>query len=198
MCESNDKNNNTNKNSVESVGQNRQLDKKHDQIAQKQSIDQNYQPKLRWPDLIAQIFLHAGAVYGLIFQFYTIRFFTLIWCEYSTKECVKSNKFKWSENIKSWIFCLCFSYSFHTHYFKWIRNYSWSSSSFLPQIIQSKHKVSDTSIVLVYNFRTGKIIVAKLFWHFFRCRLFKENVNCQCSVTHTLGPMITEFIINIR
>lgn len=44
-----------------------------------------FKPKIRWPDLIAQLFLHAGAIYGLIFQFYTIRFYTLVWCEYFTK-----------------------------------------------------------------------------------------------------------------
>lgn len=40
-----------------------------------------FKPKIRWPDLIAQLFLHIGAVYGLIFQFYAIRFYTLVWCE---------------------------------------------------------------------------------------------------------------------
>lgn len=41
----------------------------------------NFKAKIRWPDLMAQLFLHIGAVYGLIFQFYTIRFYTLIWCK---------------------------------------------------------------------------------------------------------------------
>lgn len=38
-------------------------------------------PQIRWPDLIAQIFLHVGALYGLLFQFYSIKFYTLIWCK---------------------------------------------------------------------------------------------------------------------
>lgn len=38
-------------------------------------------PQFRWPDLIVQIFLHAGAIYGLLFQFYSIKFYTLIWCK---------------------------------------------------------------------------------------------------------------------
>lgn len=38
-------------------------------------------PNFRWPDLIVQIFLHVGALYGLVFQFYSIRFYTLIWCK---------------------------------------------------------------------------------------------------------------------
>lgn len=49
------------------------------------AVDENkekFVPKLRWPDLIAQIFLHAGAVYGFIFQFYRIKLFTFFWCKY--------------------------------------------------------------------------------------------------------------------
>lgn len=38
-------------------------------------------PKFRWPDLIVQIFLHTSALYGLLFQFYSIKFYTLIWCK---------------------------------------------------------------------------------------------------------------------
>lgn len=38
-------------------------------------------PQFRWPDLIVQIFLHIGAAYGLLFQFYSIKFYTLIWCK---------------------------------------------------------------------------------------------------------------------
>lgn len=38
-------------------------------------------PQFRWPDLIVQIFLHVGAIYGLLFQFYSIKFYTLIWCK---------------------------------------------------------------------------------------------------------------------
>lgn len=46
------------------------------------AVDPTFRPQLRWPDLCAQIFLHAGAIYGLVFQFYTIKFYTLIWCKY--------------------------------------------------------------------------------------------------------------------
>lgn len=38
-------------------------------------------PSIRWPDLIAQIFLHVGALYGLVFHLYAIKFYTLLWCE---------------------------------------------------------------------------------------------------------------------
>lgn len=45
----------------------------HDNVA--------FVPRFRWPDLIVQIFLHVGALYGLLFQFYSIKFFTMIWCK---------------------------------------------------------------------------------------------------------------------
>lgn len=37
-----------------------------------------YKPRLRYPDLIAQIFIHAGALYGVYLLFYA-RFYTLLW-----------------------------------------------------------------------------------------------------------------------
>lgn len=39
-------------------------------------------PQFRWPDLIVQICLHTGAAYGLLFQFYSIKFYTFIWCKW--------------------------------------------------------------------------------------------------------------------
>lgn len=41
-----------------------------------------YNPQIRWPDLGAQIFLHSGAIYGLVFLFYKIKLLTLLWCKY--------------------------------------------------------------------------------------------------------------------
>lgn len=40
----------------------------------------NYKPQIRWPDLIAQLFLHLGAVYGL-FYLVTLqaKFYTYLW-----------------------------------------------------------------------------------------------------------------------
>lgn len=38
-------------------------------------------PQIRWPDLVAQLFLHVGAVYALVFHMYAIKFYTLIWCK---------------------------------------------------------------------------------------------------------------------
>lgn len=43
-------------------------------------------PRIRWPDLCAQIFLHVGALYGLIFHLYAIKFYTLIWCKLLIKK----------------------------------------------------------------------------------------------------------------
>lgn len=38
-------------------------------------------PQIRWPDLMAQIFLHIGAIYGLLFHFWKLKFYTYIWCK---------------------------------------------------------------------------------------------------------------------
>lgn len=39
-------------------------------------------PKIRWPDLIAQVFIHGGSIYGLYYLI-TLRaaFYTYIWCK---------------------------------------------------------------------------------------------------------------------
>jgi len=37
-----------------------------------------YQAKIRWPDLIAQLFLHVGGLYGLYLLF-SAKFYTLLW-----------------------------------------------------------------------------------------------------------------------
>lgn len=67
--------------------------------------DPNFRPKLRWPDLCAQIFLHAGAIYGLVFQFYTIRFYTLIWCEYINGWTISVSMY-WLVHLHLLLFCL--------------------------------------------------------------------------------------------
>lgn len=41
-----------------------------------------FEPKIRWPDLIVQIFLHVGAIYGFLFLFWSIKFYTFLWCKY--------------------------------------------------------------------------------------------------------------------
>ncbi|XP_067619742.1 acyl-CoA Delta-9 desaturase [Eurosta solidaginis] len=37
-----------------------------------------YNPQIRWPDLIAQVFLHVGALYGL-FLLFQAKFYTILW-----------------------------------------------------------------------------------------------------------------------
>ncbi|XP_039969009.1 acyl-CoA desaturase [Bactrocera tryoni] len=37
-----------------------------------------YNPQIRWPDLIAQVFLHTGALYG-IYLLFQARFYTILW-----------------------------------------------------------------------------------------------------------------------
>lgn len=40
-----------------------------------------YNPSIRWPDLVVQIFLHVGAAYGLFLILYC-RYYTWMWCKY--------------------------------------------------------------------------------------------------------------------
>lgn len=40
----------------------------------------DWRGEIRWPDLIVQIFLHAGAVYGIYLLFY-VKFVTILWGE---------------------------------------------------------------------------------------------------------------------
>lgn len=40
----------------------------------------DWRGSIRWPDLIVQIFLHAGAVYGLYLCFY-VKYVTILWGE---------------------------------------------------------------------------------------------------------------------
>lgn len=45
-----------------------------------------YNPSIRWPDLVVQIFLHVGAAYGLFLILYC-RYFTWMWCKYILCTC---------------------------------------------------------------------------------------------------------------
>lgn len=84
MCDPSDKNNNPNQNGSDSVNglKHRNTTEKTTNGLAHPPVDANFKPKLRWPDLMAQLFLHGGALYGLLFQFYTIKFYTIIWCKY--------------------------------------------------------------------------------------------------------------------
>ncbi|XP_055324482.1 acyl-CoA Delta12-desaturase-like isoform X2 [Sitodiplosis mosellana] len=75
----NDTNNNMNTSSNDGLKK-REITKKNGENMDSVEHDAaTFVPKIRWPDLTAQLFLHTGAIYGLIFQFYTIRFYTLVW-----------------------------------------------------------------------------------------------------------------------
>jgi stearoyl-CoA desaturase (Delta-9 desaturase) len=54
----------------------------HFKVSQETSDKVEFIPRIRWPDLIAQVFIHVGAVYGL---FYLITFkavvYTYVWCK---------------------------------------------------------------------------------------------------------------------
>lgn len=39
-----------------------------------------FRPEIRWPDLIVQIFLHVGALYGISLVL-SMRWITLVWCK---------------------------------------------------------------------------------------------------------------------
>lgn len=79
----NDTNNNLNTSCSNDGLKNREIAKNNGKNIDTAEHDAaKFVPKIRWPDLIAQLFLHIGAIYGLIFQFYTIRFYTLVWCKY--------------------------------------------------------------------------------------------------------------------
>ena len=43
--------------------------------------EKEFKPQLRYPDLIAQLFLHVGAVYGFYLLF-SAKFYTFLWGEY--------------------------------------------------------------------------------------------------------------------
>lgn len=41
-----------------------------------------FKPQIRWPDLVAQVFIHAGALYGLYYLIaLKAKFYTYVWCK---------------------------------------------------------------------------------------------------------------------
>lgn len=57
----------------------------HSNSSQQISADKiPFKPKIRWPDLMAQVFIHAGSIYGL-FYLITLKaaFYTYVWCKSS-------------------------------------------------------------------------------------------------------------------
>ncbi|KAH8360074.1 hypothetical protein KR093_010471 [Drosophila rubida] len=59
----------------------KEYDDKAQQVAseaEQQEQEEEYRPQIRWPDLGAQTFLHAGALYGLYLLIYA-KFYTFLW-----------------------------------------------------------------------------------------------------------------------
>lgn len=45
-----------------------------------EDLEKEFKPKIRWPDLIAQLFLHVGGLYGFYLLF-SAKFYTFLWGE---------------------------------------------------------------------------------------------------------------------
>lgn len=46
------------------------------------TTDVKYTPRIRWPDLMAQIFVHFGGIYGVYLMFVSAQLATTLWCKY--------------------------------------------------------------------------------------------------------------------
>lgn len=54
----------------------------HIEQQQQTTEERVFRPQIRWPDLIAQIFIHAGFLYGLYYLIsLQAKFYTYIWCK---------------------------------------------------------------------------------------------------------------------
>lgn len=49
-----------------------------------QSTQPKYQRKIVWRNVIAFVYLHLGALYGLYLLFVAAKFYTTIWCTFSS------------------------------------------------------------------------------------------------------------------
>lgn len=77
---------NTTNNNIDTINSNKTNDIKCDKNSEntdKEVINNNeiFQPKIRWPDLVVQIFLHVGALYGFLILFWSIKLYTFLWCK---------------------------------------------------------------------------------------------------------------------
>lgn len=51
-----------------------------------------FKAKIRWPDLIAQVFIHVGSLYGLYFLItLQAKFYTYLWCEFLLTSKINSS-----------------------------------------------------------------------------------------------------------
>lgn len=78
-----------------------------------------FKPQIRWPDLIVQIFLHVGCLYGIFLILTTAKFYTSLFGEYSILFNTILN------SISCYLYKLHCSFCNNLHV--WIRNYCRSS-----------------------------------------------------------------------
>lgn len=58
------------------------INESHTKEQQQTTEERVFKPQIRWPDLIAQIFIHAGFLYGLYYLIsLQAKFYTYIWCK---------------------------------------------------------------------------------------------------------------------
>lgn len=49
---------------------------------QAKTQDNEFKPKIRWPDLIVQIVIHLGSLYGIYYLItFRAKFHTYLWCK---------------------------------------------------------------------------------------------------------------------
>lgn len=64
---------------------------KTDDVASNPSEMETFRPQIRWPDLIAQMFIHLGSLLGLYYLIcLKAKFYTYIWCEFLAAEFTTS------------------------------------------------------------------------------------------------------------
>ena len=67
-----------------------------DQPQQSHQDKPAFKPKFRWPDLLAQLFIHVGSLYGLYYLItLKAKLYTYIWCKHSptSKTFLGENQF---------------------------------------------------------------------------------------------------------
>lgn len=64
---------------------------KNSDASEKKSEDEKFIPRIKWPDLAAQLFIHIGCAYGLYLCFYS-RFYTSLFGKLPSG-CIISDRF---------------------------------------------------------------------------------------------------------
>lgn len=53
-----------------------------DDCSMKESVSEAFKPRIRWPDLIAQLFIHLGCLYGFYLAIFQAKFYTVLFGKY--------------------------------------------------------------------------------------------------------------------